>query len=169
MDILLVLLRLLHIVAAFAWVGLGGTLALFIAPTVAIAGDNGYRFLKTFLNKTPIARLIPIAAGLTMVAGLLLYAVGNSPSQFTSTGNAVLGIGAVFGIVAGIHGGAVTGRATTALAKALEANVPDEKKPIDADTTTQLQTLLTKLIADSRISFVLMAIALVGMGSARYL
>src|SRR5690348_10797016 len=123
MDILLVLLRLLHIVSAFAWIGLGGTLALFIAPATALSGENGFRFLKTFLNKTPIARLIPIAAGLTMLAGILMYAFGSVSTHFTSTGNAVLGIGALFGIIAGIHGGAVTGRGTTALAKALQDTV----------------------------------------------
>jgi hypothetical protein len=169
MDILLVLLRLLHIIAAFAWIGLGGTLALFIAPATAMAGDNGFRFLKTLLTKTAISRLIPMAAGITMLAGILLYLVGNSASHFTSTGNAVLGIGALFGIVAGIHGGAVTGRATTALVKALEDTVSDKNEPIPADRMSEINGLMTKLLSDSRISFVMMAIALLGMGSARYL
>jgi hypothetical protein len=167
MDIVIVLLRLLHIVAAFAWVGLGGTFAFFIAPTVAIAGDNGLRFLKTLLTKTPMARLIAPAAGLTMLAGLIMYAMGYP--HFTGLGNAVLGIGALFGIVAGVHGGAVTGRATTALAKVLEDTVSDKNEPIPADRMSEINVLLTKLISDARISFVLIVIALLGMGSARYL
>jgi hypothetical protein len=167
MDIVIVLLRLLHIVAAFAWFGLGGAVAFFIAPTVMIAGDNGYRFLKTLLTKTPMARLFAPMAGLTMLAGIIMYAMGYP--NFTQLGNIVLGIGALAGIAAGIHGGALTGRATTALQKALEQHVPDNGQPLAADATAQLHPLLASMISHSRVSFALMAIALLGMGSARYL
>jgi hypothetical protein len=168
MDIVLVLLRLLHLVSAFVWFGLSAALALYIAPAALAAGENGMRFLKSLLVQTAVARVFPIASGLTMLAGILLYIVGNSASHFSSTGNIVLGIGALAGIVAGIHGGAVTGRSTQTLGAALAQRVP-EGGAIPADALPSLRQMTEKLTSDARLSFVLMAIALIGMGSARYL
>lgn len=169
MDILTVLLRLLHIVAAFAWVGLGAAMTFYIAPAAMAAGESGLRFLKTLLTRTSFGSIFGITAGLTTLAGILLYLFADSASRFTQTGNMVLGIGALFGLLATIHGGAVVGRSTGALAQALAQNVPDGDQPIPADARASLTDLGQKLVGHARISMVLMVIALVGMASARYL
>ena len=109
MDILLVLLRLLHIIAAFVWIALGLTQVLFVGPAVGKSGESGLRFLKALLTKTAFPMAFPIAAGLTVLAGILLYFVSNSASHFSTTGNIVLGIGAASGLLAAGHGGAVVG------------------------------------------------------------
>jgi hypothetical protein len=168
MDILLVTLRLLHIVAAFAWIGLGITSVFYIGPTVAASGEGGMRFLKTLLTRTNYPIMFSVAAGITMLAGILLYVMG-SMNHFSTTGNIVLGIGAVAGILAGIHGGAVTGRATRALGEALGQYVPDGNEPISSDGLGVLRERAQAFTSHSRISVILMIIALVGMGSARYL
>jgi hypothetical protein len=81
----------------------------------------------------------------------------------------VLSIGAVSGILAGIHGGAVTGRATKALGEALQQHVPDGGQAIAANALPVLREHAEKLLSHSRVSLVLLIIALVGMGGARYL
>ena len=169
MDILLVLLRLLHIVSGVAWFGLGAVTVFYIVPAATTAGESGLRFMKTLLTRTPYPRAFPMFAGLTMLAGILLYLVADSASHFSRTGNMVLGIGALAGIIAGIHGGAVTGRATKALGEALAQHVPDGAQSIPADALATLNDLSAKLLSHSRLSFILMVIALIGMGSARYL
>lgn len=168
-DLLLILLRLIHIVSGVAWVGLGAVTVFYVAPAAATAGESGLRFMKTLLTRTPYPRAFPMFAGLTMLAGILLYLVGNSASHFTQTGNIVLGIGALAGIAAGIHGGAVTGRATRALGEALVQHVPDGAQSIPSDAMTTLNDLSAKLLSHSRVSMVLMLIAVIGMASARYL
>jgi hypothetical protein len=165
-TILLVVLRLLHILAAVSWLALGGTLTFFVAPAAVAAGENGYRYLKTLFTRTRYTRLIPMVAGTTTLAGILLYLVGGG--RFGPVGSAVLGIGALSGLIATIHGGAVTDRSTKALSKVL-ATVPDGTQPITAATLTELNALATTLLSNSRISFALMALALICMGSARYL
>lgn len=160
MDIVLVLLRLIHIVSAFVWVGLGATLTLYIAPAAVAAGETGFRYLKSLLTQTAFARIIPMVSGLTTLAGILLYLFGNSASHFSQAGNMVLGIGALAGLIATIYDGAMTGRATNALGAALTK---------DGTPLAQLNDLAAKLLSHARISLVLMIIALVGMGSARYL
>lgn len=168
MNILLVLLRLLHIVTAFAWVGLGAALTFYIAPAALAAGESGPRFLKTLFTRTSFARIFAMVAGLTTLAGILLYLVADSASRFTSIGNMVLGIGAVAGLAATIHGGAVVGRSTRALGEALNQHV-SEGQPIPASAMSTITDLATKLLSHARVSLALMIIALVCMGSARYL
>ncbi len=166
MNILLVLLRLLHIVSAVTWLAVGGTLTFYVAPAAVAAGADGYRYLKTLFTKTSYTRLIPIFAGLTTLAGLLLYAVGGG--RFGPVGSAVLGVGAAAGFIATVHGGAVTDRATKALSKALAA-LPEGSASIPAATVTELNDLATRVLGHARLSMALMIIALVCMGSARYL
>lgn len=169
MDIVLVLLRLLHIIAAFAWVGLGAASTFYIAPVAIAAGDSGLRFLKALFTRTSFGSVFAAAAGVTTLAGILLYIFGNSASHFSQTGNMVLGTGALFGILATLHGGAATGRATKALAEALVKHVPDGDQAIPASILPELRTHSEKLLLHSRISLALMIIALIGMGTARYL
>jgi hypothetical protein len=168
MDIVLIVLRLLHIVGAVAWVGMGITMMLYIGPAAGAAGESGLRFMKSLMTRTGFARAVPIAAVVTVLAGILLYLVADSASRFSSTGNMVLGIGAVFGLLAAGHGGAATGRATTALAAALAQHVPDNGA-IAPDALPTLRDLAMKVSTHSRISVILMIIALIGMGTARYL
>ena len=158
MDIVLVVLRLIHIVAAAAWFGLGITTFFFINPAAISAGETGLRFLAKF-NRLPLAsNIMAMVAGTTSLAGILLYVVTNSASRFSSTGNMVLGIGALAGLLATVHGGAVMGRVAKQLDGALESS-----------DFTAAQTHLLSQQSHARVSLVLMVIALVGMASARYL
>lgn len=167
MDILLVVMRLLHIVFAFVWFGLGITDSVFIVPTAIRAGESGMRFFKTLFTSTVYTRIYAIVAGMTTLMGILLYIFGNASSHFTSVGNMVLGIGALAGLVATIHGGAVLGRATRVFGQTL-AQLPDGQQA-SADILATLQTQAASLLSHSRLSLILMVVALVGMGSARYL
>lgn len=167
MDIVLVLLRLIHIVAAFVWFGVGFTQTFIVAPAIAASGVNGMRFAQA-MNKSRFGQMVfPAAAGITMLAGILLYIVGNASSHFTQTGNIVLGVGAVFGIIAGIHGGMYTGRAGAALSEAIDKHLTDSG--ISPEGAPEIREKAAYLTTHARISFWLMLVALIAMGSARYL
>ena len=168
MDIIFAALRLIHIVTAVAWVGLGVTTTFYIVPAAAAAGDSGLRFLKSLMTRTPYPRTFAMVAGLTTLAGILMYVLG-AHTHFTTVGNIVLGIGALAGIAATIHGGAVTGRATRALSEALVQHVPDGEQPIAAEGLSVLRERAQELGSHSRLSIILMIVALIGMASARYL
>src|SRR5437016_1779551 len=119
MNLLLVLLRLIHIVGAFAWVGLGATMSFYIAPAAVAAGENGFRYMKSLFSQSGFAMSFAIVSGITTLAGILLYLVGGASSHFSQTGNIVLGIGAVAGLAAAVHGGAILGRTTKAVGEAV--------------------------------------------------
>lgn len=167
MDIVLVVLRLLHIVAAVAWVGAGMVQVLMLNPAMAAAGESGLRFAKALNTVSAYRMVFSVGGGVTVLAGILLYITG-SASRFTSLGNAVLGIGALAGIVAAIHGGAIVSRNTRQLVEMLNKYVPNSGS-IPAEGLAEIRTALVGLASHSRISFILMIIALLGMGTARYL
>jgi hypothetical protein len=155
--ILVALLRLIHIVAAMSWFG-AGLVAVFILP---ISGPNS-RFFHTLYRNSRFGTIFAAAGGLTTLAGLLLYATG-SHARFPGTAGVVLAIGAVFGLFAVGHGGTATGRISEQYVAALE-QLPEGTQP-----SPELNALYDKMQLHVRISFALMVIALIGMGSARYL
>jgi hypothetical protein len=166
MNFVIAALRFIHIVSAFAWFGLGATLALYVAPSAVASGESGMRFLRSMFVNTSVVKAFPITAGITTLAGILLYLTGDPANAFSTLGNIVLGIGALAGIAAAVHGGAMTGRATGALAQALAAS---GDQSLGGDALTSLRAKADELVMHSRVSFALMAIALVTMASARYL
>jgi uncharacterized membrane protein len=169
MGIIHILLRLVHIVAAFAWIGMGFTVAAFFDTALATASpENRQRMAAVFYTRSKFGTAIPVAALLTVGAGLLLYIVSNSASYFSSTGNMVLGTGALAGLLAFGHGAAVTGPLTTRYTEALARHVR-EGQPLSPEHQTELEALRRKHSLHTRISLALAVFALIGMASARYL
>ncbi|MFQ5943966.1 MAG: hypothetical protein ACE5JF_10470 [Anaerolineales bacterium] len=70
---ILLLLRIIHIVGGAFWVGSAFLLTRFVAPAVAMAGPEGAKFMQTLVLKTRYIVTIAAAAGLTVLAGLILY------------------------------------------------------------------------------------------------
>lgn len=167
MDILLVVLRLTHIIAAVVWVGMGITLFFFVGPAIQKAGPAGMSFARALYTQGRFSTVIGAAAGLTFLAGLLLYLVGNAMAHFTQLGNIVLGVGAIFGTLAFLHGAIILSKTTKQLGAATAA-LPTDGPP-DPDQIAALRTLSAKAVSEQKISMTLMLIALVCMATPRYL
>jgi hypothetical protein len=154
---LVAVLRLLHIVAAVLWVGLGFTNVALVFP--AIKGTAGMGFLRDYFT-APIAKIVfPVVALTTTLAGILLYVTG-SGSRFTQLGNIVLGIGALAGLGAFGHGSATLSKRTNQLAAMVAGNSTD---------TAAFDSLVEEYLKHARISMIMTIVALLGMGLARYL
>lgn len=167
-SLLHTVLRLIHIVSAFAWFGVALVAALMIGPALVKAGPAALPGLKRVITHPLFNRLYAPAALLTTLAGLLLYGVSRSNIYFTTTGNIVLGIGTLFGLLAFGHGVAAMGRYSTLLEKAFTDHVADDAAPSEAGFTA-VQAVAARWASNGRISFYLTLIALIGMSLARYL
>lgn len=165
---LIILLRLLHIIFAFVWFGITLTLTFFVCPAAARAGESGLRFYKSLLTSTPVAMLFATSAGLTVLIGILLIITGDPNRNFTTTGQNVLGIGVLAGLAAVTYGDARTVRTMRKYGQALMQDVQDNS-PISGEEAEKLRTLGATLASQSRVTFYLVLIALLGMGLARYL
>jgi len=168
LDITIV--RLLHIVAAFVWVGMSLAVSWVLLPmTQKLAADRGSHLLQLWFAKSPFNRILALAAIVTTLAGVYLFARLSIlfDGQWLSTpGMIVLGIGAFFGLAAFGHGIALarlsSGYARLADVALAEGETADESHQ-------ELALLEARLIRSGRIGLILTLIALVGMASARYL
>jgi uncharacterized membrane protein len=155
----LVIVRLIHIVAAFAWFGAGFYSSVILFPTLIKMGADASQVMLELAKNRLFALVFPVSGVVTVVAGILLYLRPGASGPFSSTGWMVLSIGAVAGILAAGHGGATLGRMTAEYIQKLGAGA----------SASELTALGQKLTLHANISMALLVIAMLGMESARYL
>ena len=168
-EIAVVILRFLHIFLGMIWIGFGILAAFVLNPAANRLGENGAIMLRTFYGYTRFGTIIAISSVGTTVAGLILWPLrtqnGMDFLAFSNTGDIVMSIGAVFGLLAFGHGAFATGRATDAFAKAVKAYDSD---PSEANQST-LQAAKKKLFTHGNISAGISLVAVICMSGARYL
>jgi uncharacterized membrane protein len=160
MDVYLVVVRLIHIVAAFLWFGSGFYMAVILLPSIVEAGDAGVQFMKTLGKQRLFTLIFPVSAVLTVLAGILLFIRPGASGPFSNAGWGILSVGALFGLLAAGHGGAVLGRLTGQYMQKLNSG---------AAQSGELTALAAKLLRNANISLGLMIIAMLGMELARYI
>jgi hypothetical protein len=97
----------------------------------------------------------------------LLYLTGLA-GKFSNLGNIVLGIGAVAGLAAFVHGSAILAPYNKKIIAALATALP-EGQPANESQLAALNNLVAEYERHARISLILSMIALIGMGLARNL
>jgi putative copper export protein len=170
MNFVIILLRVIHIFAAAYWAGAAFFLVRVLLPTVQEAGPDGGKFMQRLALSGRLSRGFAIASGLTVLSGILAYLAipvyrGNPFAQFGQA--AVLTIGAVFGLLAFLHGMLITGpisRRSGALAKEMATH----QGPPDPEKLKEAQALGAKLGESAVHSAILIALALLGMAAAQY-
>lgn len=168
-DLIIVVLRLLHIVMGALWFGVGVCAAWVLMPAAERMGDKGFAMLRTFYISTRFNMLMPIVSIGTTLVGVILWILRSSSitdlEAFTSTGDLVMIFGALMGLAAFGHGGAATGKYAdefAALAQTYEENPTEEN-------LKTLQAVKEKVRIHGNISAWIVLIAILCMSGARYL
>jgi uncharacterized membrane protein len=73
MDVYLIVLRIVHVIARAFWIGAGLTASLFLQPTAREAGPAAGPFMTHLAQRKRLPDVMLAAAGLTILAGLLMY------------------------------------------------------------------------------------------------
>ena len=168
MDVIMVVLRLIHIFAGAYWFGAGMMMLLVAEPFAKAVGAEGERFIGRLLGQSRYSPLMGVAALLVTLSGLLLYwrDSGGLQAVWIATGAGIaLTIGGLAGIAAwlvGILVHAPVGARLAAIAKELRGGPPT---PVQAQ---EIRALQSRLAQASTWSAVLMIVALGGMALARY-
>ena len=167
MNYFTLLLRIVHILAGVIWVGGALIMTFFVSPTVAATAEAGQRFVGYMMNNLKFSQRLSAAAGLSVLAGAILY--WNDSSGFTSAwtkSGAGIGftIGAIFALI-GMAVGIVLGRTIKSMAQ-LGGQV--QGRPT-AEQAAQLQALQRQQITYSRINVATLILAVIFMAIARYL
>jgi len=139
MNIYLLVLRLVHIVAAIVWGGGAIIMEFFIGRSIAGTGESGQKFAQYLMNTVQMHKFMIVAALSTVVAGGLLYwhdSNGLSSAWMQSSAGIGFGIGSFFGLIAFIFG-AIFGASNAKLAQ-IGAQI--QGKPTD-EQLSQIQII----------------------------
>jgi uncharacterized membrane protein len=99
MNVLVIVLRILHISGGVFWVGASLVTGIFISPAVAVTGDAGLKVLAHLIIKARFSTAITVAAVVTVLAGGTPYWIDSQglTSKWTLSGP---GLGFALGGVA---------------------------------------------------------------------
>lgn len=166
MDYLHIFLRIVHIVGGIFWVG--GTLMMtfFIGPTVGATGEAGQKFIGHLMGNLKFSQRMSAAAGLTVLAGALLYWLDARVSSLWASSSTGIGfgIGAVFAIIGMVYG-IMVGKASKSMA---QLGMQIQGKPSN-EQLAQLQTLQKRQGQYARIASITLILAVFFMAIARFL
>lgn len=166
MDYLHIFLRIVHLVAGVFWVGGTLMMAFFVAPTVGATAEAGQKFIAHLMGNLKFSQRMSAAAGLTVLAGALLYWLDTRGSSLWA-GSSVgigFGIGAVFAII-----GMVYGIMVGQTAKGMAQLGMQARGKYSAEQMTQLQTLQKRQGQYSRVAAITLILAVFFMAIARFL
>jgi hypothetical protein len=166
MDYYVLTLRIIHILGGAFWAGSAFLLTGFIAPTAGEMKPEGPKFMQRMILGTRYLAAIGIAAGLTMLSGLLLYwrASGGLQTDWISTGTGVMfTIGGLAAIAAGVFGGLIgsNGKKLAELGASLEG-------PPSPEQAAELGHLQSRGANLGAVNAVLLVIAIIAMATAQY-
>lgn len=171
MDILLVnLMRVVHIFAGVLWVGAAFLFLFYISPSVKATAPGGQKFLQHFLVRKKYPKFMAIVSTLTVLAGLVLYwydASGDLVGWLQTGPGLGFTIGSVAALVVvplGLIFMSPRGERMGKLGAELEAAAG----PPNPDKLAELQKLDKEMHTLEWIDFILLAISMVTMATARY-
>ena len=167
---IIIALRLLHIISGSLWVGAVFYQAVFLAPSMRRAGPSGRTILQELMRRRLHLYLASLP-GLVLLSGLTMFILASMKSGGAfarSPMGVAISAGAVFAIIGGVIGGAVSGRSAAAL-NTLGTAVASAGSNPTADQGQEILRLQTKLESSNKIVATLLLIATALMAMARYL
>ena len=169
-QLLMIVLRLLHILGGIFWVGSMLIAAGFLYPA-AVAGPEGGPVLQRRFVRYRLSTWLSIAAAVTVLSGLWMYVryALRTHGAWTHTPQGIaFGLGGALAIVAAALAGAVTvptGRRLNALGVRLQ-QVGGAPAPADI---AEMRRLQTRLLGATRLIAALLVLTAAAMAVARYL
>ncbi|MBI4673054.1 MAG: hypothetical protein HY741_15475 [Chloroflexi bacterium] len=167
MDILFLLLRVIHIFASVFWVGSAWLLTFFLGPAAQALGPDGGKFMGLLTTRYRLPIYISIAAGLTVLAGLIMYFIWYGIAALGTPDGLTFAIGGVIGLVAAGIGGGLVGPTSLKIAR-LGEEMARAGKPPAPGQIAEMNALQKRLSTASLWSAIFVSLSLLLMAIARY-
>jgi uncharacterized membrane protein len=170
MDAYMVVLRIVHILAGIFWVGSALVIFLFLQPAAREVGPAAGPLMTSLAQKKRLPDVTLGAAGLTILAGLLMYwrVSGGFDQDWIGTAFGVaITIGALCAIAAVVLGASIV-RPSMVKAGAIAQAAAAAGGPT-AEQGAEIQALQQRVRATGNVIIPLLVLAVVAMASARYL
>lgn len=169
MTALMIVLRLIHIFAGVFWAGTSFFNLSILSPAIADTGDNGRALMQHLVMRTRFALVMLTVALLTFLSGALMYLLLTQqiPSFHTTSYAIILGIGALFGLLALGSGYFMQFRVIGRM-KAVRSEIEAAGGPPSPEQIGKMQALAQSAATGARVTTVLLVLALIGMSAAQY-
>ena len=170
MNVLMIVLRIVHIFAGVFWVGAAATFVMFLAPTAAATRPESQKFMNYLLQQRQFLNRLVAAASFGILAGLLLYWQDSGGFSFAWIATPT-GLGFTFGALAAIaaFAGLLMARDNLRKLGSLSQQIQSAGKPPAPDQAAELQRLQQRQSRLGTMGLGLLTLALLGMAIARYL
>lgn len=171
MNLVMVVLRVVHVFSGVFWVGATFVVAFFVLPTGKALGAEGGRFVQRLAGPAGLSNMMTLASLFLLFSGLAMFAMitgQGAPGMMRSPSMMVLSVGALFGFMAVGHGLSAQ-RATAAKLGKLGQEVEAAGGTPSAEQLQSLDALREKLRRGNVASAWMQGIAVVCMAAERYL
>jgi len=168
--IYLLVLRLIHIIASVCWAGGGFIFFLFVEPTAKALAPTGMQFVQYMVTKRRFSIFMVISSTLTVLTGALLIwqlASGGLLSYMKTGPGLGFSLGSVVGVVVYFIGMFGVNPRAIRLSK-IGQEIQAAGGPPTPEQGAELHKLDREMSALGLADFILVAISLVLMASARY-
>ena len=171
MDVYMVVLRIVHIVAGAFWVGSALVIFMFLQPAASEVGPASSPLMMNLSQKRRLPDIVLGAAGLTVLAGLLMYwrvSGGFDPDWIGSSYGVAITIGSLCAIAAVVLGASIVRPAMLAVAEIGREVAASGAQP-SPEQAARIQALQARARSAGGVIVPLLLLAVVAMASARYL
>jgi hypothetical protein len=167
MNIVMLVLKIVHVSAGIFWGGGSLMMNYFFGPTVRATNQVGQQFAGHLMLRTKFVTVMTTMAVLTVLAGAGLYWIdshGFTSAWMKSAPGIGFGIGGLFGLV-GFVAGAIFGQLNKKLAT-VGSQVQGKPTP---EQMAEIQSLQKKIATATRFHVPAIIIAILLMSASRYL
>ena len=171
MDLLLLLLRIVHVGGAVLWAGGAVMFLLFVAPTINAVGPSAQPVMAGLLKPRRLPAYFAIVATLTVLAGAALFwrDTGGLQSAVLGSGfGTTFGIGGLAGLVAWVIAVVLVPRAVVRIG-AVGAELRAEGVAPSAELVARMAAAQRQLRQVGLALLTFLAIAIVLMSVGRYI
>lgn len=167
MNIVMVILRLIHVLAGVFWAGATFVMASHISPTVRASGTEGQKFMQNLAGKSNISNALGLTGTLTLLSGLIMYGLQGWETRLNTPAGIVLTLGVVLGTGAFFHGLFVQRKAIKEM-QTLGASIAAAGGPPTPDQAARLGTLSEKINRNGIMLAYLLGVTVILMGVFQY-
>lgn len=169
MNLLMIVLRVIHIFSGVFWVGASFFNLGFLQPTVRATGSEGQKVMQHLSGHTRFTLTAYTAATLTLLSGWTMYwnLFGFRLSILSTASGLVLTAGAVAGTIAWLIA-IILVRGAMGQMQTLGGAIQAQGGAPTAEQASQLQAIGGRLTSMGQWAAIFMVIALLGMSTAQY-